>query len=442
MMGSLPRLVLIGFVAACGTVKPGQLPDAPPPDAPIDAITRGTVKATVLDPGGTGAPAVGATVVFLDPDGTLVKRIATDAMGKANADLLPGGSVTSIALINNSSQIQTVLAVKPGDDLVLGIRNTDFTAAGTFTVNYPTFAGAASYQIAGPCGVVFVSAPAAGTPPPTTATLSMDNSCKQNTMEIVVTPNDSTGTPIVGLSKSGVAFTNGGSTTLTGAYQSLRSFTASYTNINSIVASMFMSRGAPDASGIVTSLSAAPPTASQVLNTSGAAASTARVTTRFTLATRSFQEVRQNLSGSAATYGLDATANLLPWINQPSFDAASGKLVIPLDMTGTSNAQPDLFRTVASYRRTDANNVTTAFSWTLFSPQAGDVVLPHLPSEVSNVLPTSTDTVTVTAAMVEMDTVTGYDAIRNDLNGAVVLYGSIHAPASTVRLSLSPLILR
>ena len=55
----------------------GQLPDAPPAP-PSDAVTRGTVRVTVLDPSGTGAPAVGANVVFLDPDGTLVKRVEVD----------------------------------------------------------------------------------------------------------------------------------------------------------------------------------------------------------------------------------------------------------------------------------------------------------------------------------------------------------------------------
>src|SRR5262249_20719641 len=116
-----------------------------------------------------------------------------------------------------------------------------------------------------------------------------------------------------------------------------------------------------------------------------------------------------------------------------------GKLVIPLDMTGTTSTQPDLFRVAASYRRTDAGtNITTTFSWTLFGPQAGDITLPSLPAEVGNIAPTSADTVSVTAIMVEIDTVTGYDAIRNDPNGAVSLYGSARTPASTVRLSTSP----
>jgi hypothetical protein len=185
------------------------------------------------------------------------------------------------------------------------------------------------------------------------------------------------------------------------------------------------------------------PTASQVINVTGASGSNARIATRFTTATRSFQEIRQNLAGTAATYGVDATANLLPWIDQPSFDPATGKLVTPIDMTGTASAKPDVFRVAATYRRTDmTTNVTTTFSWTIFAPEPGDITPPTLPPEVGNVAPTATDTVGVTAIMIEADTVASYDAIRNDLNGAVALYGGSRPPASTVRLSSSPLILR
>src|SRR5262249_7713651 len=158
-------------------VKSGQLPDGPPP---IDATTRGTVHVTVLDPAGTGAAAVGATVVFVDPDGTQVKK-ATDSAGKADADVLPGASVTSIALVNTSTTLQTVLGVKPGDDLVIGIRSLDGSAAGDFSISYPAATGATSYDIVNPCGTVSFPAPAAGGPPPTSK-ITINNSCKLSTM--------------------------------------------------------------------------------------------------------------------------------------------------------------------------------------------------------------------------------------------------------------------
>lgn len=437
MMCSSTRLWLSVFLCVgCGSVSNGQLADAPAPDT----VTRGTVHVTVLDPGGTGAPAVGANVVFVDPDGTLVKRVATDSAGKADADVLPGASVTSIALINTTYQIQTILVVQPGDNLVLGTKSGDFTTTGMFTVSYPAAAGAVGYQIANPCGVTFVSSPA-GAPPATTATFTINNSCKQDMMEIVVTPTDASGLPTSSISKTGVPFVAGGSTTITGSYQSLRNFTGSYTNINPIVSSLQMSRAVPDAFGISTSQSVADPTASSAVTVSGVSAGTAVVLTTFLTATRLLQVNRQNLAGGASTYGLDVGSKLLPWINMATYDAAARKLVVPLDTTGTSNDKPDLFRISATYRRTDVNNVTTSFVWTLFGPEARDLTLPVLPPEVGNVAPVASDTVATTAFMFEADGVT-YDNLRSDPNAAFLLYGSSRPPATTVRLSRAPLILR
>jgi hypothetical protein len=441
MMRCSHHLILtVVLCVGCGSVKSNQLPDAPPA---IDASARGTVHVTVLDGGGSGAPAVGANVVFIDPDGTLVKRVATDTAGKADADVLPGASVTSIALLNMTYQLQTVTAVKPGDDLVLGSKNTDFTAAGTFTVNYPAATGAVSYVVGHACGPTFVNAPV-GAPPPTTATLTMTNNCKQSKMEIVVVPMDASNAPLGSISQSDVTFTSGGSVTLNGQYQSARAFTASYTNIPSSVTALLVSRSVPDGFGVQTSLSMASPTASQVMNLSGGSATAARVASRFSVSsTRAFQEIRQNLSGTAATYGFDASTNLLPWITQVSFDAATHKLATTIDTAGTSGDQPDMFRVFATYRRTDPNSqVTTTYSWSVFAPQAGDVTLPTLPPEVGDVAPTATDTLTLNAIMLEGDTISGYDAIRNNLNDAITVYGSGRPPAGTIRLSAWPIALR
>src|SRR5262249_50234347 len=162
--------------------------------------------------------------VFVDPDGTLVKRAATDTSGKAQADVLPGGTVTSIVLVNMQYMLMTVLGIKPGDDLVLGYRAAAGSVAGTFTVTYAPFTGATHYIIASPCNATASPAPATGGPPPP-AQLTIFNSCKLDPMEIVVIPQGANGS-LTSISKTGVAFTAGGSTTITGNYQGLRSFTA------------------------------------------------------------------------------------------------------------------------------------------------------------------------------------------------------------------------
>jgi hypothetical protein len=404
------------------------------------------VTVTVLDPSGTGAPAVGANVVFLDPDGTLVKRVATDTAGKAQADVLPGGNVTSVTLQSTAYQIQTVLAIQPGDDLILGVKNADSTSAGTFTVTFPAYTAVTpnNYTVAGSCGTASSFMPAAGGPPPASVMMTFSNSCKLGTMEIVVEANDANGNVLAVLDKTGVGFVANGGVTLSGTYQAPRTFTGSYTNVNANVTNLGMTRSVPDGFGLAASpTAAAPPTATQVMTVTGAVGASALVDTQLTSATRARQIVRQSISGSAASYGLDLSATLLPWLGTPTFDATSGKVLVPTDATGTTTAAPDFVRLTASYRRTDpTTQVQTSFSWTVFSPVAADFVLPSLPPEVGNVMPTASDTITFTAFSLESDAVTGYDAIRHDLNTAFLQYTNSRPPGTTLRASISPLLLR
>ncbi|HEY0476892.1 MAG TPA: carboxypeptidase-like regulatory domain-containing protein [Kofleriaceae bacterium] len=428
---------LLALAAGCGSVKDSHLADAPGPSLDSGGVIRGTVRVTVLDAGGTGAPAVGANVVFLDPDGSLVKRVATDTAGKANADVLPGGSVTSIALVSTQYQLQTVLGVKPGDDIVLGNKNGDGSVAGDFTITYPLFGGATSYSVVSPCGTIPFPAPATGGPP-APAKISISNSCKRDPMELVVVAQGANG-PLSSIAKAGVPFVPGGSTTITGSYQGLRSVTVSYTNINPIITNLDMNRLIPDGFGFDSNQTMASPGTSLTMTVTGPQAAGGQIFTQASGAAGQFQTVRQAIPGTAATYGLDVAATLLPWINSPTYDPATRKLVVPLDTTGTSSAKPDIFAIGARYGRVDANNVSTTFTWTLFGPEAADIVLPALPADLAAIGPGATDTVTIfAAAMFEADSVSGYDAIRNDPNHALELYAGARPPAATVRTSRAP----
>jgi hypothetical protein len=432
------RLLLGLAVCACGSVK-GQTPDAPEPgsDAAIDAApVRGTVRVTVFDPSGTGAPAVGANVVFLDPDGTLVERAQTDTAGRAEADVLPGASVTSVVLNNMSYQLQTVLAARPGDDIVLGVKNGDTGTAGSFTVSFPAHAGATSYAVADPCSIRAFPAPTTGAPPPVTLTIS--NHCRLNTMELVVIPQDASG-PMASIAKNNVAFVNGGSTAITGSYQILRNLTSSYTNINPNVTMLTAARATPDDFGFAISETISTPGTTAVISLTGPQTTGGQLITTVGNATRALQLVRQSISGMAATYGLDLGATLLPWIDTPTYDTSAGKVVIPVDATGTSSAKPDLVRIAATYRRTDVNNVTTTFNWTLHAPEAVDIVLPQLPVELGGLNPTASDSVRITSAfLIEADSLAGYDAARSDPNAVFLLYSGSRPPSGTVRISRAP----
>jgi hypothetical protein len=287
-----------------------------------------------------------------------------------------------------------------------------------------------------PCNATSIPAPVGGPPP--SAKVTLFNSCKLDTMELLVVAQGANG-PLSSIAKVGVPFVAGGSTTISGNYQGLRNLTASYTNIDPMISNLDLARSVPDAFGFEVDQSMASPPATTVLTVSGPIATGGVVITGLSSSLGGVQVVRQAISGGAATYGLDVGATLLPWIRAPSYDAAANKIVVPLDMTGTSSAKPDLFRAVASYRRTDASNVIHTYSWILFGPEASDIVLPTLPAELGMIGPSATDTVTITQArMFDADTVTGYDAIRNDVNQAFQLYTGSRPPAATVRLSASP----
>lgn len=431
---SLLASLCLGLVvcAGCGAVDGTSSDDDPGPDPAIP----GTVHVTVLDPSGTGAPAVGASVVFVGPDGTLVKWTATDTAGQTAADVLPGSSVTAITLAGAAYQLQTVLEAKPGDDLVIGTKNLDATAVGTFAVKFSTFSTATTYTAVGPCGAGNTVGPIMGNVT-ITLLISMYAYCKQDTMEIMVIGQDDAGTLVAVLDQTNVPYVNNGSITMPVQVVAARNFTGSYTNINPIIMTLTTTRAVPDGSGVSTSKALSAPAATATMMFSGPVGATASVDTTVTSTTRSVQNVRQNIAGGAASYGLDVGGTLLPWLLTPSYDAATGTLRVPRDTTGTSTAKPDAFRITASYRRTDATT-TTLFTWTLYAPDAADIKLPALPQELGNLAPTATDTVVANDLLLEADTLAGYDAVRNNLGATFALYSSNNrSPATTVRLSRS-----
>lgn len=440
---ALSLLLCVG----CGSVKDvGHLPDAPPPPdtAPV---TRGTVNVTVLDPSGSGVPAPGMHVVFLDPDGSLVKSATTDTSGKADAEVLPGGSVTSVVFAAQTTtyQIETVFAVHPGDDVILGTKDTVTTTIGNFTVNYPAYTAAtpASYTVGGPCGTVTVPTPAAGGPPPTTATLSFTSDCKLDSMELVVIANDAT-KAIGYLTKTGVPFAANGTANLSGAYQPALAFTGTYTNVNANITSLALRRRVPDGLGALISATAAPPTATQALSLTGPVGTTALVETQVVNTSRAQQLVRRMLAGAKPSDDVDMSAALLPWLGTPTLDVASGKITLPTDATGTSTAAPDLVEMVVTYRRTDAvSGAATGFTWTLFSPDLGGVTLPKIPPDAGNVMPAPSDTISrILAAAFESDALANYDAVHTDPLGSLPKYTGNRPLGTMLRTSISPLVLR
>lgn len=433
------RLVLLaslGTATACGSVKDqaGALPDAaiPTDDAPVTPV-RGTVHVTVLEPAGTGNPAVGATVVFVDADGTVTKK-TTDTAGKTSADLLPGANATSIVLVNTAYTMQTVLALQPGDDITLGDKSVDNTSPGSLTVSVPLYSGAAYYYLTTPCGAYYAPVSAASGLP--TATITPYNYCQKSPFEMVVVAEDSTGTFLSSFNVPTVSFIVGQTYSYKGPYTGLQSVTASYSNIDASVTSLTTSRIAPDLYGFGAAQAVA------LGGTTGSATVASGMSTKAVMITsvssaKGLQTIRQPIAGTASTYGVDLAATLLPWISLPTYDAASNKLVVPVDTTGTTNDKPDMFSTDIRYVRTDANQtVTASFDWRFYAPAIADIALPALPSDLATLLPTATDTVSFRDYIAfDAASLDGYDAVRNNPKAAFDAYASSRPADTNIRIT-------
>ena len=410
-------------LAACGKVKTfadagDNGPDAAAtPDAGPDANPRGTVHVTVIDNNGTGAPVVNAPVVFFDPDGTMVADVTTDGNGQAQADILPGANATAIWTVDATHhQMGTIFGLKPGDDVTLGIRGQDSSAAGSFTVTgVPSYSGATTYTVYGPCGSANVGA---GAP---VATLSLRLDCKDVTDEVVVVAYDANNNPLASINQTGITFTSGGSVSVAGkVYATIRQFNASYTAIPASVASIDLGRDTAVAYGWAAYASQQTSGATLNLSMKAPVSRDAWIDNQFADSMGDGnQEIRQKIAGNSFTYGMDVGNQLLPWFHSVTFDPATALM----SWDGTAAPSADFFLGEVEYLRTDAQQNTSTFIWIFFAPPGiPNARMPSLPIDVGDVMPKAGDAIGFAAcANFDADTIDGYDEIRStvfpDING-------------------------
>jgi len=419
-------LGLVVVLAACNPVV-AHTPDATTIDASPDAPTHGTVTVKVFDPSSSGAVVVGIPVVFIEADGSLVGHPVTAADGTASADVHTGASATAVIAQANSTQIETVVGLVPGDHVNIGPSGAPATAVGSFSVSFPAYSGATSYNVYGPCGST------SGTASP--VVLQMQSDCKLDTMDLTVVPMDSGGNGLAYLTKTGVAFVANGTTTMTGAYTGMSAFTATVTNIGSTVTQVGVGRFVPDTNGFSNQTSGAPTNGMITLMAPGPSGTKALVSSQFSTA-NSQQAVLQSIAGNVQTYGLDAGMTLLPWVGPMVFDLANHKIMVPTSTAGTTSDAPDVFFVQAGYSRT-VGMTTSNFMWVVIGPTATDVTLPVLPVDVGDVMPKATDTSQgLFGVMLEADTYNGYNDVRQDLYGTLGVITGPHTTAMRIRESV------
>ncbi|HET9621441.1 MAG TPA: hypothetical protein VFP84_08755 [Kofleriaceae bacterium] len=423
--------------AACGKVgsSSGQLPDAAAGGAG-DEQTRGTVHVTVLDPAGTGNPASNADVVFVDPGGA-VHRVKTDLAGKASAEVAIGASLTTVVMTAGGNgpqyQLYTVLDTRPDDDITLGMKSADTTTLGTFSISFPALANAAFYSVSSPCGSLSVQATAGAAP---SAGLPMLAECKQDTMELVIVARDGNGAPLGSIDVPDVKVKINGTFAVSGPYQGLVSLNASYANVNPVITKLQVARFLPDENGVVDAALASSINPTTVLGVTGGAAAKAHILTTAGKSLTTTQLIHQDVPGNTVTYGFDLSTKLLPWLALPTYDVDAHKIIVPIDTTGTSHDATDLFQTGIRYSRTDANNTTAAFAWTVYGASIADVTLPALPDDLAALLPIGSDSLGTSGAVAfDAASVPGYDTVRQAPTAAIFNYTGGRLADPNVRIT-------
>lgn len=424
-------LLLLTVIAACSPAV-AHLKDGPTePDTGSNTPDHGTVRIKIYDPADTGAVVTGVPVVFVEADDTLVGHPVTDTDGVVTADVHAGASATLVITTGNRTELETLLGLKPGDDIILGPRRGPSTDAGTFTVSFATYSGASNYTVYGPCG----STSSATSP----ASLQMSSNCKLDTMDLLVVASDATGTPLASLTKTSVTFQAGGSTAITGTYQSVQQMTASYTNIPAAASTIDIARAVPDQYGFSDDRSGTP--ANGTFSTSLAAPQGGKAlitTTATNSATNGQQTIQEVIAGNALTHGMDVGATLLPWLGAATFDLTTHRLTVPVDATGTSGDAPDVFFAQASYQRGVSPNIQY-FDWLVIGATPGDQTMPTMPMEVGDVMPKATDTAASGLAVIaESDMLAGYDVIRQDVFTLITsVTDPTHPSATKTRMSIN-----
>lgn len=165
---------LVGCLAACGDDSVRHTPDAAPHDGPIaDTAPLQPVMITITN---DGAPQADVQVYFLNADNSVVLSTTTDANGFASAVMAAGGSVTALdpfagplppqtAIAGGSHELESFMAVKPGDNLFLTNPGEHPGTDVTVTAPIDPAAGVASYEVHTSCGGNGLTDPGSGANP-------------------------------------------------------------------------------------------------------------------------------------------------------------------------------------------------------------------------------------------------------------------------------------
>ncbi|HVO29864.1 MAG TPA: carboxypeptidase-like regulatory domain-containing protein [bacterium] len=373
----LALVVLAAFACRGGSGGGGETPTptATPTGSPTPVI--GSVSVTALD--GTSVPQPGVDVFVQSSAGALQQSLVTNSAGVAVAQNVLAGSMVTVArpgLNPNEVTVQTITGVIPGDAITVTpptlIDNP--TNLGSMTVNLPTIAGAAFYEVETVCGSSSNATP--------TVSLAVTSDCVTvaGRFDLIALAFDATGNVTNYASMTNVLFANAGSVNVP-AWTAAATLAASFIDAPAGTTSVSWIASALDANGSI--LLASPAVLSPgPYDFSVPSAPLNVFANHEQSAFIRFPAVGSNAPYSSITWvgngaiDTDLAANALPAIQSATLDTSSGFTRPSLLVVTSAGVLADATQILESW-----TSASHTISWSAFGPgNARTFRYPELPA--------------------------------------------------------------
>ncbi|MEZ4366253.1 MAG: hypothetical protein R2939_08175 [Kofleriaceae bacterium] len=406
---SVPAVAAV-VLAGCGPLVVEPSDAAGTDGGGVDGALIGAIEVTVSTGDVADTPAIGATVVFLGPDGAELDTQATDGNGHASATVPLGASVTVVRVRADGADLTTILGVAPGDDLAFGaLREDAGIPRGPMSFPYTAYGGMPAAT-----GYGFYTACTTYTPVlvgPNLPHPELDSRCP-GTFEMLLVAFGTQPTRYV--YAPAVPFSDGGAYTFPNTWTPMTELSVSYTQTPFDILSELRTTAGPVldgrvrfAPGITTDPIAANHAVTLHVPQIGEGIQVATTLRRGEVQGSQLVVTRGVLSTS---YGINLGDAMLPWLSAPIFDVGSATVTWTRDGSGADAAVV----VDASYARSSGGQ---SYTWRVIAPGgATQIALPTLPASVGDLGPALGDSTSATVRLLGFDGGRAYADVRGEVD--------------------------
>jgi hypothetical protein len=254
--------------------------------------------------------------------------------------------------------------------------------------------------------------------------LNLYRYCDTEPMTVGAEPYDTNGNALGLLTMASVSPGLLSTVTLAGSYSAPGNFSAQLTNLDPTMESYADVTRYPLGPGLAeysTFGGGTPSTTTQTISMGVGLTPTAVIDTLIeapiVASQRRTQHLYQGINGSTLTYNFDVGGNLLPWLDLPTIDLATGMVMTTVPAGTPMDAGTVAFELTkpATGSGSSATPVTYV-SWLVVTPDLSTPIhLPTLPMEVGVIDPSAMDTAAIFNETIYESPSMTYDDLRNDI---------------------------